>query len=335
MSTDLVIFLHRLGVKVYRVSPSLEVSEEVDISSTNIDEMVAGLTQYSSSTIRLLVSDTVCYLFHTTVSGSMSQVNRASVLAKIKGEVPEDIESTRWDYKVVNSTTDMTEVIVFATTSEYQLWIDTLTNKLDVTIEAIEPESIAVTRHPNPIVGLYQKKDYKGQDSQSLNISVAPTASATRAKPPRRSSLISIILFLIGFVLINYFLYQKYQQSRRTTATPPPTPSPILPVSAPTTTPTTMVKKDWTSLKLAVLNGSGKAGLAGSVATKFKTSGVVDVTSGNAPNDNYSQSQLTFASVELQNQFQSQFLTIFPVTTANIKVDKSQSYDAILILGIN
>jgi len=42
-----------------------------------------------------------------------------------------------------------------------------------IKIEAMETESVAATRDPNPILGILEKPDIKGRDEDSLNLSVA------------------------------------------------------------------------------------------------------------------------------------------------------------------
>jgi hypothetical protein len=331
MSTELVFFLHRLGLKVYQVKSDSTVVELADVSSLDIAEITKKLESFSGSTVRLLTSDSISYLFQSHIDITNTPLSRDIVFQKIKSEIPEDVESIRWDYKVVTRSTDFADVVVFAPVADFQKLIDNVSRQLRLVVEAIEPESISSTRHPNPIVGITLKNDIGEKDESTLNISTTPTTNSSPSFP-----FLKIILSIIGivaFVLINYFLYQKYNQNQTTVpTTPSPTPT-MTTVITPTTTP--LPTKKFSDLSLLVQNGTPRSGYAGSIAAKFKENGVSNVTSANADRDDYSTSQLSFASDELKNIHLSKFTAIFPIASSSVKVDKSQSVDAILILGIN
>jgi hypothetical protein len=174
-----------LGVKVFRISTKQEVTELADIPTLDHDVVSAKLASFSGSTFRLLISDTISYLFHSQIPRSNTPVSREIVLQKIKGEIPENFESSSWDYKIINQNTDFTEVIVFSPVAEFQNFINQISTKLQLNFEVIEPESIAVTRHPNPIVGILHKDDLGLKDEQSLNIIVNTPASHQRNHFPK------------------------------------------------------------------------------------------------------------------------------------------------------
>ncbi len=211
MSSDLVFFLHRLGIKVYRISSGAKVVELADIISTDIDEISTKLSPFSGESPRLLISDTISYLFHSQIPQTETSLSRDIVLQKIKSEIPENFESTSWDYKVVGSNPDYVEVLVFAPVVDFQNLITKIADSLHINFEVIEPESIAVTRHPNPIVGITFKDDLGAKDEQSLNIVINSTNSSAQS---HTSKNIFIIIGFVLFVILNIFLYTKYQQSK-------------------------------------------------------------------------------------------------------------------------
>lgn len=332
MSTDMVFFLHRLGIKIFRVSDDLKVSELVDIPTIDLDTITPKLAAYQGSTFRLLISDTISYLFHSLVPKTNTAISREVVLQQIKGEIPENFETTSWDYKIINQNNDHTEVLVFAPVSEYQELISQLAFKMEFNFEVIEPESIAITRHPNPILGILNKDDLSLKDEQSLNISVTSSSTKTTRSFPKWIVYFVVILLFIG---LNYFLFSKYRSSQ-SSSSPNPIVSPIpsLVPSTPTSTPPASTKS-WTELKIIVKNGSGKTGYAGTIAEKFKESGLTDVSIGNADRDDYSDSLIIFSNQQIKDQHLAKFNSVVSFSSANIQIDKSVSFDAIIILGIN
>ena len=165
-----------------------------------------------------------------------------------------------------------------------------------------------------------------------IDTSLPPdVASPPLLSPPPPKSFKFVVygaLFFL-FILANYFLYSLYQRKN----------SPVIPPAAtsptPLPSPTVAVQKNWSSLKLSIQNGSGKTGYAGTIAAKFKDAGIADITTGNADRSDYSQSILIFSSQGLKDKFLSHFTAIIPLIESNIKIDTGQSFDAILILGIN
>lgn len=333
MSTDLVFFLHRLGIKVYRVKPNNTVVELVDIGSLDESVIINKLKEFSGSTIRVLTSDTISYLFQAHIDISQFPLSRDRVMEKIRSEIPENIESIKWDYKLITKSESVAEVVVFSPVAEFQKLIISISKQLHLVVEAIEPESVATSRHPNPIVGITLKEDIGEKDEATLNI----TAVENISPKPFIPKILLIIFGFILFIFINYILYQKYQSTvgdNSSSVAPTPT------VSSNTSTvisssPTPIPLKKFLDLELLVQNGTTKAGLAGSIAAKFKENGVTNVTTGNADRDDYTSSILIFTSDELKKAHLSKFNDIFPVNSANVQVDKAQSVDAILILGIN
>ena len=330
MSTDLVFFLHRLGVKIYRVTSNLETTEVVDIPTLDIPEAISKLTSFSGKSFRLLISDTISYIFHTHIPVTNIPISRDIVLEKIKNEIPENFASTNWDYKIINTSNDTADILVFALVSDFQNFINQISDNLQITFEATEPESVAVTRHPDPVVGIFKKDDLKNKDEQSLNLTFKPE---NISKSPNIIKPLLIIVLIILFVVGNYFLYQWYQKNNQPKITKVSTPS-ITPTSVPVT-PTVPPLKQFIDLTLSIQNGSGKTGYASQVATKFTTAGLKDIVTGNADNSNYQQSKLIFKDETIKLTYQTKFTEIFPITVENISIDKTQVYDALLILGTN
>ena len=84
-----------------------------------------------------------------------------------------------------------------------------------------------------------------------------------------------------------------------------------------------------------IQNGTGKTGYASQIAAKFTTIGFKNISTANAANSKYPVSHLIFKDETIKNTYESKFISVFPVTSSNITVDKTINYDALLILGIN
>ena len=325
MSTDLVFFIYRLGIKVYRVGSNLQATELIDVPTLDVEEIATKLAAYSGSTARVLISDTVSYLFHTQISLGGAPISRELVLSKIKNEIPENIEAVNWDYKVITSKDGLDDVLIFAPVLEYQTLITDISAKLKISFETIEPESIALTRHPDPVVGLYKKNDLRAPDDQTLNISVTPP-SPTSHNSILKPIIVIVIITLV--VIVNYFIYNLYKKTSPQKSVIKVTPTPVTQIS-PTITPIPTT----TTFNFTIQNGTSKTGYASTIALKFTTAGFIGVTTGNADNKNYLKSKLIFKDTLFQDLYQSKLIAVFPVLTSNISIDKTITYDAILILG--
>ena len=332
MSTDLVFFLHRLGFKIYKVSPSFVPTELIDVPTLDPAELKSKLESFSGQTFCLLISDTISYLFHTQIPTTNVPISRELVSAKIKNDIPQNVESTKWDYKIINTLNGQADILVFALVSEFQDLINDLSTSLKITFEVTEPESIASSRHPDPIVGILKKDDFNAKDDQSLNLAFVPETNSSPFNPlPFLALLIIVILFVGG----SYYFLRWYRQNKAlkptiiSTAIPTiiSTPSPNSP------TPTVYIVKPLADLTLMVQNGTGKTGYASQIATQFTTAGFKNISTGNAATSKQTTSQLIFKDDTLKNAYESKFIAVFSVPSANISVDKTINYDALLILG--
>lgn len=334
MATDLVFYLHRLGFKIYEVGSGSKVTEV--FTTDTLDPAVFGeqLTAYSGRTFRLLLSDSISYLLKTDLTPGQP-LSRESVLTAIKPQIPENFDTLNWDYKVLSRTDSAVDILVFAPVFEYQSLIARISDKFKLHFEVIEPEAVSGTRNPNPIIGITSKDDLGAKDEQSLNLTVTPTVPEKK-KSGFPVSLI-IIIFIFLFVAANYFLYLQYRKSVSPPTSPVATVSPTKAVLSPTATPSSpsAPAKAWSALKLSIQNGTGKSGYAGAISVKFQQAGLKDIATGNASDNTYSESILTFSSETLKNAYKLRFTDIHPVLDTNIRVDKNQSFDAILILGTN
>lgn len=333
MSTPFVVFFHRLGLKLFEISENDEVTELVDITSVNPPDIIENLSEFSGRDVYLLASDAICHVFHHEIPSQEGHLSREFIFEQVKDRFPSQLRSSSWDFKIISSDTHTIEIIVFALTDEFQSLISGVISKLGLRIISLEPESIAVTRHSNPVVGITFGK-VTPSSVQNNATSKVTTANAITKTPPSnennpKSRIVLTIIGLIVFILANVFLYIKYNQNTLETSLTPvstvsPTPSPV---SSP------IVQKTWSSLSLLIENGTTKAGYAGSIAVKFEEEGIINVKTSNASRSDYSSSKLTFKNNSLKDSYYQRFSKIFSVSVSDTEVNTDLETDVVLTLG--
>jgi len=321
-----VIYWHRLGFKVYNVVNSIATLEK-ELQSSDVEQLKTELKFLSDQTVFLLLSDSISYFYEKVLDPPLSLDDnfKTKLLDLIKPEIPEDFSEFIWDYKVENTLDGKQEITIFAPVKEFQNLINEISNSLNIRIEAIETESIASFRDPNPILGIAKKTDIKGKDEEVLNLSITPTIK-------KKKNIFKIIAIIISIFLVVFTIYSIIKAIPK--KNPKPTNSTSTIIQTPTVTPTTTLK-NWTDLNLIVQNGTSKAGLASKTALIFKNSGINQVETGNADNDNYFFNKLIFKENSLKENYQNKFKELIKINDENINVDNSIQYDVIFILGLN
>jgi hypothetical protein len=219
--------------------------------------------------------------------------------------------------------------MVFAPVKEYQMVINQVCKKLLIKIEAMEPESIAVMRDPNPILGIAKKTDISGKDEEVLNITVVPTAEKRKL-----SMNLAGVAGMAVMTLVMLFLVVKYGTRKTVVQTPAPTPTITISTTSPTPT-VKMTVKAWADLKVMVQNGTTTAGLAGKTATVLKNGGLNLVESGNADSSDHPTNKLIFKDNLLKENYLKKFKALITVGDDKVEIDNSIQYDVIFILGNN
>jgi len=326
-----VVYWYRRGFKVYHLTNS-NVTLEKELKSSDPEQIKTELKYLSGQSVFLLLSDSISYLFEKILDPPLTLGDnfKAKLLDLVKSEIPEDFSEFIWDYKVEKTLDEKQKIIIFAPVKEFQDLIKNISNNLNIKIEAIEPESIASFRDPNPVLGITKKTDIKGKDEEILNLSIAPTAK----KDKNLFKIIGLVIFIILIIFTLFFIttsiIQKSQTPKPnlvTDQTPTPTEVSIL---TPTSTP-----KDWVNLNLMVQNGTSTAGLASKTALVFKDNGIIQIETGNADNDSYTSNKLIFKENSLKESYQNKFKELIKIDDENINIDNLIKYDVIFILGLN
>lgn len=335
MSFPLVIFFHRLGLKLFEIPENEEVVELVDITSINPPDIIENLSEFSGRVVYILASDAVCHVFHHEMPYQEAPLSREFIFEQVKDKFPSHLQSSSWDFKTISTDSHTIEIIVFALTEEFQSLISSVISKLELKVVSIEPESIAVTRHPSPVVGItFGKSTHSPLQNTVIVPKITVVNPATKVStinnnsPKLKAAL--TVFGLVLFAIVNIFLYLKYNQTTSSTSL---TPTSTISLS-PSVSPSPINQKSWSSLSLLIENGTAKAGYAGSIAIKFEEEGIVNVKTGNASRSDYSSSKLTFKSNSLKDSYYERFSKIFPVSVSDTAVNTDLETDVVLTLGI-
>jgi len=174
-------------------------------------------------------------------------------------------------------------------------------------LEHEEPDSLDDLTH-EPIPSLrkvpqeeYSNPSYKPQSKVSFS-SMDQTQSdhdpnkffnrhQTQSPPRKSSKWHLLILILIGLSVIGGTVYLLKKQFKETSA-PSPSPQAAIVESSPIPSPSPIPTLDKSSVKVRILNGTGKSGLAGTVSTKLKELGYKIDKTGNATSSSVEQTSI-------------------------------------------
>ncbi|MFA5025270.1 MAG: LytR C-terminal domain-containing protein [Candidatus Shapirobacteria bacterium] len=329
-----VIYWHRFGQKVYEVPANSSPILEKEIVSSEVDKIEEGLKYLSGQSVLLLLSDSISYLYEKVIDPPLAvdESFKRKLQELIKSDIPEDFSEFTWDYKVDNDFDGKQKVIVFAPIKEFQTSINEVAKRLTIKIEAMETESVAATRDPNPILGILEKPDIKGRDEDTLNLSVTE-------EKKNRSGLYKIlgVMFLAIILVVLTVIFLPRLQKKMVETPKQELKSTIeavvslVPTEAVATTSANL--KKWSDLRVMVQNGTAQAGLASKMAESIKGEGIVLVESGNADKKDYVSSILIFKDNLLKESYQEKFLNLLSIGDDDIKVDGLIKFDVVLILG--
>lgn len=303
---------------------------ENEIESTNFEQIKTDLKYLSGQNILLVLADSICYLYEKTIDPPLIVDNnfRNRLLEIIKQDIPEDFSQFFWDFKIKKDSDGKQKVIIFAPIKEFQEIISHVSDELVIKFDIIEPESIAITRDPNPIIGIYKKTDIKGKDEEVLNLSFAPLKE--NSKKITKKILLLILIFIV-VLIVSIFLITKFKKSTPTTS----------PVSISTSTPIPTVitptpfVKEWSNLNVMIQNGTNKPGLAAKTAAIFRNNEINQIDIGNADSSNHTSNKLIFKNSDLQTAYQDKFKEFLTIKDNNISIDNKITYDVIFITTTN
>ena len=309
-------------------------------TTTTLEDLLTTLQQeYNAKTIRVLLADELSYLVELTIPPMPESMEREYIAGQLPALIPETFTQNEWDFKVESIQKNGKKILVFAPIHYIYDALSKASIKKGVIIEAMEPVSLALKRHTNPIIGLAMKKDLKGKDEDVLNIvpSSVVSKSVSTKKPVNKKLVVLIFLsaFLLPLMGIGAFLSLSETENLSPAPTVQPTPVPPSPTPVITEEPTPIPEPpDVSVLTVQVLNGTGKAGASKAVQDILLENGFKTVTTGNAPQLGHKETKVQLKpDVDLTvTEFITSLLPGYTVSE-NDPLTSSSAYDVLITVG--
>ncbi len=317
--------------------------------------------RFKSSQFRILVSDSLSYVVRASVPANVTKdEEREYVGQSIQEKIPDELNDTDWDYKVVGrekeqkSIGSVRDVIVFALVKDFYDQLKNAILKVNLPVEAIEPETVAKTRDVNPIIGLALKEDIVGRDEEVLNLNPSQTEikkeSTTTEKTyateetkdgesnEKRSLKVRIIFFIsIIFFLLGVLLFIKMNPFRKRVEFSQPTPSPTASIEKVTPTKEPVEETpDLSQFKVQVQNGTGVEGGADEVKEILGKVGFTNIETANADSFDYKETEIRVkdtVSKETTEIVRKALSFVYTLKEAEITLEASNDFDIVVVVG--
>ena len=195
-------------------------------------------------------------------------------------------------------------------------------------IEAIEAVSQAKIRHENPMIGLAIKKIETAIDTNH----VAKTPSVKKVLTKKVVLIATGTGILVLLAIFGIFAWSKNPAEDKPVIEPvvsEPTPIEI-------SNPTPAVTPERSDLKIKILNGSGKVGLAGKVKNQLEDMGYEEIETGNADRFDYEKTEIQIK--EEKEDFLELLINDlgeeYPLSSqSSVPLESASAFDALIILG--
>ncbi|CAN5298689.1 hypothetical protein BH10PAT1_BH10PAT1_2780 [soil metagenome] len=141
-------------------------------------------------------------------------------------------------------------------------------------------------------------QDQTSNVNPNVGFPSAPTQMPSNAPKKNWKWLIILVLFLVVIGGVTYFVFKSSRSAGLDQASPTPDDNSSLTAvqtPAPTSTPSAS-PSDKTQINISVLNGTGVAGEAGVLSDALTSLGYTSITTGNAPTQDSTDTQVTFSS---------------------------------------
>ena len=250
----------------------------------NLEKILTELkTNYGKFNWRILIANNLSYILKQDFLKT-EIVSRTEVFQRAVNIIPENLDNDDWDYISLPSQSDgIQQVEIFAPVQEYWQNFKQILKKIEVEVLVVEPESAALARNNNPLIGICLKEDLVGNDSKVLNIRVPRKKSQERLKESlsnqKNRQLIAFAslmggIFLVTLVIIGVKLNQRSWKSLQSSVAVLPENLTILPSIIPTSqiikvTPTATYSADLAKYLIQLQPISTKATSAALVKTKL------------------------------------------------------------------
>lgn len=195
-----------------------------------------------------------------------------------------------------------------------------------LSFSAVEPESIAKLRHPDPVIGLALKSE------ASLP---APAPKSNRFHVNKTSLLIVLSISLVMAIIAGGIVTSQNALTSKLSSSPVLLVSALpLPESSPSPSPEPGLVL--TGYKLLVLNGTGGKDVAAAAKAMLLGSGFANVKADNAETQNFTQTEIQLKPAAPEKLYEIIFQTLSPayeVTRSAELLPPDSNYDVVITVG--
>lgn len=342
----LILYLTKTKLKSGNVvlgdNPKANNIKEVSWTPEALPEILEKIKkQYNVNSARVIFGDLISYVVELEIPKDVEN-KRAFIGMKVAETIPEILENTDWDFIETGGEGNFRKVKVFAPHKDFLTHLLSAAEKSELKVEAIEPESLAALRHKDPMIGLALKTDILGKDEEVLNIipqeSIKEEIKQVEDHSERKKinfklfGLILFILIVLAGLIYGGIMVAGGSLKQSPFGTNSPTPTSVLPTPVPTLIQEEITKE---TIKINILNGSGKVGLAGTTKTYLEELGYRSIETGNA--DSYSYPQTTISLKEeagnLQEQLIKDLSEKFSIASSEATFEEDSLFDVVIVLG--
>jgi hypothetical protein len=314
------------------------------------------IKHFGTKDFRLLVSDNLCYLVKFAIpADTRKDEERDIVRSKLKEKVPEDFDDDEWDYKEIGEgereNSETINVLVCALVKDFFKTLKSAVRESGIVFEAVECETVAVSRDVNPLIGLALKEDLTGKDEKVLNItslnvlrdmSVDHDAVGQENGAKKSKTIlillavlsILVLLAVVGARLLNWEI--KLIMNNDIRGVDEETSERVENGLFETEPAEEGVFYDFSSVKVLVQNGTGVEGEAEKIGELLKTEGFGEIVAEDADDFDYNASVV----IVKENVPEQAFFRIedlmeedYTIAKANEYLDESYFYDIVIIVG--
>jgi hypothetical protein len=213
------------GLVTVQKPRTVKVIWEKTLDLTNLDQVLNQLTsKLGHKNWHVLIADELCYYFELSFSPFVT-VSREEIAEQILTDIPEELSDEDWDYKLERSEAGNLVAKVFSPVQEYWQVFKKALKQAEMEVVAVEPETLAKTRNPHPMIGVALKSDLVGVDANVLNIQIPAKPLVTKVyqgwsrhkyKWPILTLSVAMMVFLFSSLIISFQTSQPVFVSRTT-----------------------------------------------------------------------------------------------------------------------
>jgi len=309
-SSKLIVFLTRGAAHIATVrlhpKPTVVHTKRVSWNALTLPGLFQQIKiKYNTSSLRVLLGDELSYIVTLTIPPLPLSTERSYIQKQLTSVIPETLGFNDWDYKVASVTKQQKTVLVFTPVQSVLNVITKSALQSAMTVEAIEPQSIAAKRNVNPLIGLAMKKDIKGADEEVLNVTpfLHKTDTVSPKQPFHWKLFLSLTIGVTSLVLtgstVALLMYMHntppsvIQEEVKEQTTPPlePTQEEEL-----TPEPTQEEEPDLSEISVLILNGTGIPGSSKAIKDLLEENGFMKVDAGNADSFGFTKTEVSLHS---------------------------------------